>query len=313
MTSLPPTHKVETDALVALFAPWAGRRLAVFGAGYVGGAVARLARTAGLQAYALTRNPVTASALAAAGVEVVVDDLSGAGWHARMPRAADFILDAVGSGGGGPEGYRRSYVAGARSVVAWGATTPRPGPGHLIYTSSTSVYAQGAGARVDESSPTEPVEEVGRLILESEGVVRTWTGPWTVLRLAGIYGPARHLLLDQLRAGVAELAGRGEHRLNLVHRDDIIRALVAAWRAPERAAGQTYTLADGQPETRAAVAAWLAARLGRAPPEFAAEAVSARRRQVPDRIVASDRIQHELGWRPRYPSFREGYAALLEA
>jgi nucleoside-diphosphate-sugar epimerase len=34
---------------------------------------------------------------------------------------------------------------------------------------------------------------------------------------------------------------------------------------------------------------------------------------VPDRVIASDRIQRELGWRPRYPSFREGYAALLEA
>jgi nucleoside-diphosphate-sugar epimerase len=299
--------------LVARFAPWAGRRLLVFGAGYIGGAVARVARAAGLEVSALTRNPATAGALAAAGVDVVVADLASHDWHARMPRDADFVLNAVSSGGGGVEGYRRSYVEGARSLIAWASTASPPVRAHLIYTSSTSVYAQGGGVRVDETSDAEPVEENGRLILESERVVRGWLGPWTILRLAGIYGPERHLLLDQLRAGATELAGRGEHRLNLVHRDDVIGALVAVWRGRERAAGQVYTLADGCPEAKATVAAWVASRLGREPPGFSAEGAGLRRRQVPDRVIASDRIQRELGWRPRYPSFREGYAALLEA
>ena len=313
MTRSPFSGPNRDSDLVAWFAPWAGRRLLVFGAGYVGGTVARVARAAGLEVAALTRNPATAEALAAAGVDVVVADFASHDWHAQMPRDADFVLNAVSSGGGGVEGYRRSYVEGARSLIAWACAASVPVRAHLIYTSSTSVYAQGGGARVDEASDTEPVEENGRLILESERVVRAWPGPWTVLRLAGIYGPDRHLLLDQLRAGATELAGRGEHHLNLVHRDDIIGALVAAWRCPERAADQVYTVADGCPEAKATVAAWVAARLGREPPGFPGEGAGLRRRQVPDRVIASDRIQRELGWRPRYPSFREGYAALLEA
>lgn len=312
MMTSPTSSAVDRERdLVALFQPWVGRRLLVFGAGYVGGTVARVARAAGLEVAALTRNSMSAHALAAVGVQVVVADLADHGWHARMPEDADFVLDAVGSGGGGIEGYRRSYLEGARSLVAWAAAVP--GRAHLIYTSSTSVYAQGGGARVDEETPADPVEEGGRLILESERVLRAWRGPWTILRLAGIYGPGRHLLLDQLRAGATELAGRGDHRLNLVHRDDVIGALVAAWRSPERSTGQVYTVADGRPEAKAAVAGWVASRLGRQPPEFLAEGAGLRRRQVPDRVIVSDRIQRELGWRPRHPSFREGYAALLEA
>lgn len=312
--SLPDTQSEHAD-LPALFSPWARRRLLVFGAGYVGGTVACVARSAGLRVHALTRNPATAEALATAGVDVVVADFSSDDWHGRMPRDADFVLNAVGSGGGGIDGYRRSYVDGARSLVAWGAARQSVAPvgAHVVYTSSTSVYAQGDGARIDESSLTEPVEETGRVILESEVSLRGWAGPWTVLRLAGIYGPGRHLLLDQLRAGATELAGRGEHRLNLVHRDDVVRAIAAVWRQPERSAQQVYTVADGAPEPKAVVAAWVAARLGREAPTFSTEIAGARRRIVPDRVIASARLQRELGWRPRYPSFREGYGALLEA
>lgn len=315
MSSSSPDRRPDDAELVALFSPWAGRCLLVFGAGYVGGTVARVAHAAGLRVHALTRNPGTAAALAATGIQVVVADFSSDEWHGRMPRDADFVLDAVGSGGGGIDGYRRSYVEGARSLVAWGAGGEDVAPvgAHVVYTSSTSVYAQGGGARVDETSVTEPVEESGRVILESEGVLRAWPGPWTVLRLAGIYGPERHLLLDQLRAGAAELAGKGEHRLNLVHRDDAVRAIAAAWRRPERAAGQVYTVADGAPEAKATVAAWVAQRLRRPAPTFSSEIAGMRRRLVPDRVISSERLQRELDWRPRYPSFREGYAALLEA
>ncbi len=92
-----------------------GRRLVVFGAGYVGSAVAIAARGRGLAVSALTRNVDKAAALTAAGVRTVVADLATTDWHAQIAPDTEFILNCVSSGGGGPEGYRKSYVDGQRN------------------------------------------------------------------------------------------------------------------------------------------------------------------------------------------------------
>ncbi|MBL9191075.1 MAG: NAD-dependent epimerase/dehydratase family protein [Opitutaceae bacterium] len=289
-----------------------GGRLVVLGAGYVGGAVCREGLARGLQVYALTRNPERAAALATLGVQTVVAALDAADWHDRLPADAEFILNCVSSGGGGVDGYRRSYVDGGRSVLAWGQRAARPGA--LIYTSSTSVYGQGEGARLDEQASTQEAGETGRILLEAEALAQQWPGPRAVLRLAGIYGPERHHLLDSLRAGARELPGRGDHRLNLIHRDDVVSAVWSVWTALRGSATSLlYNLADNDPRPKAEVAAWVAARLGVEPPTFSEAPGPGRRRVVPDRIILNSRIRTELGWNPRYPSFREGYEALLGA
>ncbi len=292
-------------------AKFSGRTLVVFGAGYVGGAVARQA-AAGLRVIALTRNPDKAAALAAAGVETVVADLADTGWHERVPaEGVDFVLNCVASGGGGLEGYRRGYVDGLRSILAWGARAAAPG--HLIYTGSTSVYPQGDGARVDESA--EPVaaspDDPAGLLRTAEQLALDWPGRATVLRLAGIYGPDRHHLLDQLRTAPATLPGHGDHHLNLIHRDDIAGGCWSAWAAGDAAAGTVFNLADDGAATRAELTAWLAGRLGVPVPAFTGEAAPGRRRVTPDRVIVNTKARAVLGWRPLYPTFREGYAALL--
>lgn len=295
-----------------------GKRLVVFGAGYVGAVMAREGVERGLRVTALTRNADKAAALGRAGVEPVIADLASADWHERIAPDADFVLDCVSSGGGGIEGYRRSYVDGLRSIIAWAG---RPGagdawqkspPGVLVYTSSTSVYPQDGGVRVDESAPTAEAGESARVLLEAEALVGRWPGARScVLRLAGIYGPSRHYLLDALRAGEATVAGRGDFHLNLVHRDDIVAAIWAAFVTPE--ARGVFNISDDGAAPKAELVAWLAARLGRPVPVFTGEPAAGRRAVTPDRIIASDRAHRVLGWRPQYPTFREGYAALLEA
>lgn len=297
-----------------------GKRLVVFGAGYVGAEVARQGLGRGLRVTALTRNAGKAAQLAEAGVEVVVADLADGDWHGRVDPDAEFVLDSVSSGGGGIEGYRRSYIEGLRSILEWaGKRRPRPGQGGpdptagvLVYTSSTSVYPQDGGVRVDETAPTAGAGETAQVLLEAEALVGRWPGARScVLRLAGIYGPRRHYLLDALRAGEPTVAGRGDFHLNLVHRDDITAAVWAAF-ATDEARG-IFNLSDDGAAPKAELVAWLAARLGRPVPVFTGEPATGRRAVTPDRIIASDRARRVLGWRPRYPTFREGYAALLEA
>lgn len=284
-------------------------RLVVFGAGYVGSAVARAAAARGVAVTALTRNPDRAAELGAAGIRVVMADLASETWLDQIPPGAEAVLNCVSSGGGGIDGYRHSYVDGATRIADWA----RRGPvGTLVYTSSTSVYPQGSGAVVDESATTEPAGERAAVLLEAERLAASAAARRVfILRLAGIYGPGRHLMLDTLREG-GVLPGAGTHRLNLAHRDDIVAAILACFAAPASVSGGVFNVADDQPTPRAVVAAWLAERLGLPPPVFDPAAIGGRRRpETPDRVIRNDRLKAALGWRPQFPDFRAGYGSLL--
>jgi nucleoside-diphosphate-sugar epimerase len=305
-----------------------GKRLVIFGCGYVGGAVARQALARGMRVTALTRNPATAAELRTMGAEVVVADLAGEAWHAQIAGGADYVLDAVSSSGGGIEGYRRSYVDGMRSLFAWARKT---GPvGTLVYTSSTSVYPQDGGAVVDERAATTGGGERAQVLLGAEKVLRagrevrgegvvaegdsaggavTACRRYFILRLAGIYGPGRHALLEQVRAG--EVAGVGAHRLNLIHRADICAAIWAVFAAPPAVADEIFNVADDGAAPKTEVAAWLAARIGVRAPVFSGAPAGGRRAVTPDRVIANAKLKAALGWRPRFPDFRAGYENVL--
>ena len=341
---------------------FAGKTLVVFGAGYVGGEVARRGVALGMSVVALTRNAKHARELEASGVEVLVAELSTNVWHGKIG-AADFVVYCASAGGGGVEGYRRSYVGGMKSVVAWmrghlPSANPQPRPlsqgekggargmaAGFVYTSSTSVYPQTGGIIVREGdeaggaggapitdnprkvlsrvpspasqvphpgsrfpSPATPGVPRAQLLLEAERLALG--GGACVLRLAGIYGPGRHALLNQLRAGTAVLPGRADSRLNLIHRDD---AMAAIWAVLERgdAGGEIFNVCDDEPCLRGEVAGWLARRLGVAAPAFSGVAARGTARGGLDRVVSNEKLKTRTGWRPRFTSFREGYAGLL--
>lgn len=286
------------------------QRLVIFGCGYVGTAVATDALDRGLSVTAVTRNPTNAHLLREQGVEVVVEDLATPWWHDRVPSRPQFVLNCVSSGAGGLDGYRHSYVDGMRSIINWAR---RHGPiGTLVYTSSTSVYPQGNGAVVAEDAPTGGTGERGQILLQAEEALRTASGiceRWFILRLAGIYGPGRHHLLDQVRAG--EIGELGEHRLNLAHRHDIAAAIWACFNAPADVANEIFNVADDEPVRKSEVVAWLATQVDQPLPRVVAGRHPSRRPTTPDRVISNARIKSVLGWAPQYPSFRAGYEILL--
>ena len=294
-----------------------GKRLVIFGCGYVGSAVARAAVAAGAHVEALTRNPEKAVALRSLGLgKVVVAELSASDWHGQIEGGADFVVNCVSSGGG-PDGYRKSYLEGMASILAWAAKGSVP-IGTMLYTSSTSVYPQGGGAVVEETAPAEGATPNGKVIRESEILLEHATAAacrrWFILRMAGIYGPDRHHLLNQLRAGVTELGGSGAHRLNLIHRDDIVAAVLACFTAPAAVGSQIFNLADTAPASREEVVRWLSGQLQRSMPVF--DGVPGTRRggePMPDRIVSSGKIQRVLDWRPKYADYRAGFGAILNS
>lgn len=293
-----------------------GQRLVIFGCGYLGTALAHAAARGGARVTGLTRNPARAAELAAAGIEPIVAELGSNDWHARIAGGPDWVVNCVSASEFSVEAYRQAYVAGMESILAWARSAPRP-IGTFVYTSSTGVYPQGGGVIVDESAPTDGAGPTGRVLAEAEQLLRTAPAAHVrrsfVLRLAGLYGPGRHALLDQLRSGAEVLNGRGGHRLNLVHRDDAAGAILACLRADASVPSATFNVCDGHPVARAELVEWLAARLGIPAPRFDPTHPGVRRggAGVPDRIIRNEAIRRAVGWTPRYPSFREGYAAIL--
>lgn len=294
----------------------ANKRLVIFGCGYVGSALAREALATGARVEALTRNPEKAAALRAMGLaRVVVADLATLDWHPQLDAGPDFVVNTVSSGG--PENYRRSYVGGMKSIGAWAAGGPRP-VGTFVYTSSTAVYPQGGGATVDEMAEAPGSTPNGAVIRESEIILQNAPpavcARHYILRLAGIYGPGRHHLLDQLREGATTLNGSGAHRLNLAHRDDIVAAILACLQAPATVGSGIFNVADNAPAMRADVVAWLARKLGRPVPGFDGSTTSRRGgAPMPDRVISSGKIQRELGWRPRYADYKAGFGEILKS
>ena len=279
-----------------------GRTLVIFGCGYVGAELARQARERGLQVTALTHNPDHAATLRAAGVTAIEADLADEGWHERLAAGADFAVNSVSSGRGGAAQRQRSYVDGMRSILAWARRAP---VGTFVHLGSISVYPDAGGGEVDETTPPDGGTERARVQIETERLLRegdAWRR-WTILRLAGLYGPGRGVLLAKVRAGEMLTGRPGEH-LNLVHRDDVCRAIQAVWAGGEETAGVVFNVVDDGRATRGEIATWLAEWTGAPAPRFEGTPGT-------DRVVANARIKRVLGWRPAHASFREGYGTLL--
>ena len=105
-----------------------------------------------------------------------------------IPRA-DVVVYAVAAGRRDEDAYRRAYVDGVAALldVLEGRAEP---PRRVLFVSSTSVYGECGGARVDEITPPDPSGFAGECLLAGEERMLGGPIPATVVRFAGIYGPA---------------------------------------------------------------------------------------------------------------------------
>jgi nucleoside-diphosphate-sugar epimerase len=284
-------------------------RVLIVGCGYVGLPLgAELARR-GHEVCGLRRSADGAGELRAAGVTPVVADVTQPESLRALPGPFDWVVNTVSSSKGGADVYRSVYVEGTRNLIAWLAGS---GVRKFIYTSSTSVYAQVDGSEATEDSPAEPQAETGRLLVETENLLlaaaRERGFPAVVLRVAGIYGPERGHLFHQFLRDEARISGDGSRLLNMIHRDDVAGAAIAALERGEP--GRIYNVADDEPVSQLGFFQWLAEQLHKPLPPFASVEQSAnRKRGVTNKRVSNRRLREELGWELRFPSFREGYAA----
>jgi nucleoside-diphosphate-sugar epimerase len=284
----------------------------VFGAGYVGRQVVAKALNYGAQVTALTRNPQTCRELRELGAKVVCNDIATPQWHSSIKEPVDFVLNSVAAGAADMSSYERSYLHGMKSLIDW---LCQRAPRRVVYTSSTSVYPQGGSLLVDETFSLAAGNDKSSLLVGAEQLLveasTNYPFPAVILRLAGIYGPGRHHLLDQILEDCGVFPGRGESHLNLIHRDDIVNAVFIAWSRADHPNVKAYNLVDDGRATRSEIVNWLCEQLGKPRITFSGEPAALRRRITPDRIISNALIKRELGWSPEYSTFREGYAKIL--
>lgn len=281
----------------------------IFGCGYLGQRAARLWQEEGHTVYAVTRSAQRSASLAAAGLRPLVADITDPATLRDLPDA-EMVLIAVGYDRSAGIPQQTVYVDGLRNILAaLSAQTHR-----LIYISSTGVYGQCDGNWVDEQSPCVPVRRGGQACLDAERLLceHPLGARSIILRMAGLYGPGRIPRRNALQAG-EPLAAASHGYLNLIHVDDAARAILVAGR--EAATPSLYCIADSQPVLRGDYYARLAELIGAPPPQFVAPLADspAAERAGSSKRVSGQAFFETFRFEPRYPSFREGLAAIVEA
>jgi nucleoside-diphosphate-sugar epimerase len=288
-------------------------RVLIVGCGYVGLPLGAALAAVGNEVFGLRRAAWGGAEAEWAGIEPLAGDITRPEDLAGLPTGYDWVVNCVSSAAGGAEGYRSLYVRGTLNLLEWLAARP---PRKFVYTSSTAVYGQNDGSVVDESAPTEPLAETARVLVEAEKVlaeaVRQRGFPAVIMRLGGIYGPGRGYWFKAYLSGEARIEDGGGRVLNMIHRDDVVGALIAA--LEKGRPGGIYNGVDDEPVTQLGFFQWLSGALGGAMPPAAPEAPGTpRKRGSTNKRVSNRKLKTELGYAFKYATFRQGYEAEIGA
>jgi nucleoside-diphosphate-sugar epimerase len=282
-------------------------RVFFFGVGYCAEALIR--RLHPIEASGTARSSARVAALRASGVEAFAFDgiRADPGVDEAVRRAEAIVVSIPPQGDEGPLDLFATAIAGGAGLR------------RILYYSTIGVYGDHRGAWVDETSATltRSARGLNRLAEEARWMAAGNTRGVAVdiLRLPGIYGPGRNAL-DKLRRGEARRVIKPGYVSNRAHVDDI--AEVSRLVLTRGLEGQAWNVADDEPAPPQDVIAYAAALLGLDPaPEetFDSAVLSPITASLfaEDRRVSNRKAKALLGFKPLFPTYREGLKALAEA
>lgn len=279
---------------------------------------------AGHEVYGIRRSKDCS--LASSGIHPIIGDVTCDRFWDHLNPEFDWVINCLSSGRGDADVYKSVYLDTSQRLMRWLHHTQTQ---KYVYTSSTSVLGQTDGSVVTEDSPTSPLTETARVLVETEQVLieasRNDEIPTVILRLSGIYGPERGFLFSKFIKGEATLADSGKRFINMIHRDDAASGIVAA--CESGIPGNIYHITDNEAVTQHDYFTWLCSKTGLAFPSAptppatkdsqSQEPVSStspsKKRSPTNKQVSNRKAREQLGWNPGFPTFREGYQPRIDA
>jgi nucleoside-diphosphate-sugar epimerase len=263
-------------------------QLFAFGFGYVAEALARILKAEGVNAAGTTRSAATAEPLRARGWNIAL----WPGADVSPPDGACWLVSVPPDENGCP--VFRAF--GDRAASA----------GWIGYLSTTGVYGDLGGGWAFEETSLNPQsrEAINRARAEEQ-----WLEAGTqVFRLPGIYGPGRSQL-DRVREPGARRIVKPGQVFSRAHVSDIAEALHLAM--AKKGSEHIFNICDDEPAPADEVLAYAAKLLDiPAPPAVAFEdanlSPAAQRFYAECKRVSNAKAKAVLGWRPRFPTYREG-------
>lgn len=276
-------------------------RLLIVGCGDIGLRIVSRLRMR-FRLIALTSSPERVAELRAAGVTAVVGNLDDRGSLRRLRGLAPQLIHLAPP----PEDGR--FDARSRRLVVALAGKPR----RAVYISTTGVYGDHAGARIDETVRLRPANLRAMRRIDAERVMRAIRA--IVLRVPGIYAHDR-LPLDRLRKGLPALAAADDVYSNHIHADDLARISIAA--LFRGAPGRVYNAVDDSVLKMADYFDAVADATGLPrPPRLSRSALRAAVTPMmysfmtESRRLSNRRMKRELGMRLSYPTVASALAML---
>jgi nucleoside-diphosphate-sugar epimerase len=280
--------------------------LVILGCGYVGTRLARTALAAGRPVRVCSRSTGRLQpTLGAEGAEVKFLD-------ANNPKHFTSALNSM---------------HGATIVYSIPPVTALP-PGHAVRHALQAAYGVGAAnfihfsssglygdepdddTWIDEETPLQPDSAMQNVHTDEQEIARaSFERPKiTVLRLAPVYGPGRGVR-NRMRKGEFRILDEGQHATSRIHIDDLVRVVFAVEdKAPHKS---LYLVADDEPTTQGEYAKWLSERLGLPMPPFRQTYEPGKARVAHrNRKIRNAKMKRDLGIELKYPSYREGEAAI---
>ena len=267
----------------------------IYGYGFIGKAFADAARAAGHRVSATARTPEKRRELEGEGIEAV--DPQDAAALARAVADADGVLITPAPDDSGCPAF--ATIGALPFDGKW-----------LGYLSTTGVYGDRNGGWAYEHDAPTPSSTEGRRRVQAES---QWLSQGANLfRLPGLYGSGRNVI-EKLRDGTARRIHKPDHVFSRLHHEDCATALLASF---ERRTRDVFNLCDDEPASSEDVLVYAAELTDLPlPPQIAWDDPSlspaTRRFYNDNKRVANARAKAVLGWRLRYPTYREGLKAIL--
>jgi len=281
-------------------------KILIIGCGSIGMELAEVLTTKGHQVFGLKRNPPINKV--SSGIAYFGADISSSDALKELPVDFDFVYFIVSPDSRNQDSYEAVYNTGINNLLAhFTNTVTHP---QWFFISSTSIYGQTLGEWVDESSPSFPENITSQLIRSAEQRLMDLKANHVIVRFSGIYGPGREYLLRMAKQVPAPFIQQTPpYYTNRIHQTDCVGVLVflLECRLAGKALESCYVASDDDPATTWEVMSWLAERMKTSlpSPKIMPQYADMNKRCNNQRLKA-------LGYKFNYPSFKEGYAELID-